>query len=192
MPSACEAMERRSVRGHFHNIEAASIAFCMQCGPNVWLTTLQKRTRSCVCMACVDAPRLPCGFCIRPPAPPSAIPMLSYTLTKITAFSNSRAGLPPGFCDSDCFMCTSVNFDLSPFLSRVCFHFSRLYHRLYISSVCCAAFSLSLAVSSPCTEWLLHCQSSSFWHPCHYFRTVKRLQTYRFTALQACQGQKQG
>lgn len=117
------ATERRSLPEHFHHVEAASIAFCMRCGAYVWLTTLQKRTRSCVCMACVDAPRFPCGFC----NPPPPILMLSYTLAKITAFSKSRAGLPPGFSASDCFMCAlfySVYLDLSP-----CF-----YLKFFISS----------------------------------------------------------
>lgn len=53
-------------RQHLPDVEASSVAFCLRCGPNVWLATLQTRMRSCVCMACVDAPRLPWGFCILP------------------------------------------------------------------------------------------------------------------------------
>lgn len=59
------------------------------------------------------------------PLPP--ISTLSDTLAEITAFSNSCAGLPPGFCGSDCFMCAffySVNLDLSP----------RFYRKFFISS----------------------------------------------------------
>lgn len=104
---------------------------------------------------------------------------------KITAFCNSRAGLPPGFCGSDCFLCAffySVYLDLSP-----CFYLEFFTHSLfvftlrgfimlsvYISFVlpflsCCLSIILSC---SPCTEFIF-----TFLHPCHYFRTVKRLQS---------------
>lgn len=48
------------------------------------------------------------------PTPSRPTSTLSDTLAEITAFSNSCAGLPPGFCGSDCFMCAffySVNLD---------------------------------------------------------------------------------
>ena len=82
-------------------IEAASIAFCMRCGLNVWLTAPRRRTRSCVLHGLCWCSSPPVWF-LHPPHPPPphpllAIPMLSYTLAKITAFSNSCADLPPGF-----------------------------------------------------------------------------------------------
>lgn len=181
MPSACDATERHPVQEHFHNVEAASKAFCMQCGPNVWLTTLQRRTRSCICMACVDAPCLPCGFCILPhPCWRFHTPWQNSCLL----IANSHAGLSSGFCGSDCFMCASF-YSVSLGLSHLtCFVFTiwsvSTYHPFSAHPFfSCSPLFLHHFKFSLCTEWLLYCQASSFLQRCHYLtKEVKKLQAY--------------
>lgn len=163
MPFACDATERHPMQEHLEDVETSSIAFCMRCSPNVWLTNLTEENEElrlhglCLCYL------PPMGF-LHPPSPAR----LSDALARVTAFSNSCAGVLPGFFCSDSFMCTffySVNFPVS-ILS--------FYISSWFVSVCCAAFSLSRsALSSPlsCT-WLL--QASSFLHQFHYYRTVER------------------
>lgn len=179
MPSACDAAERRSVREHFHNVEASPIAFCMRCGPNVWLTTSQERTRSCVCMACVDAPRLPWGFCILPlpvhldtfihpskeqqlflilQAFVQAFLQVSVVLTVLCAPSSTLS------------ISTYLPISISSFSSAASLFFATY---LFFLLLCLLSLSPSpLRSLLRCTEWLL--QASSFLHLCHYFSTVRR------------------
>lgn len=144
----CLWSHRGTLRGHsFTKLRRASIAFYMQCGPNVWLTTLW-RLRSCVCMACADAPCLLCGFCIDPW--PSHMPVLSYSIKKQQLFPI----LMQAFLQVSvvwnvlCAPSFNLSIDLFLFLYRVCFLFVRFCHLVsfYISPVCCAAFSLLLCL----------------------------------------------
>lgn len=182
MPSACDATEMRSVREHFHNVEAASIAFCMRCGPNVWLTTLQKRTRSCICMALL---MLLASHVVSVPYSPPTYPDAFIHPGKNNSFfyfydrPSSRFLWFWVFYVLFLLLCQSWLISLFLFrvfhLQLVCFHFAMVYYLvcLYISSICCSAFSLSSKWScSPCAERLLHCQASLFLRPCHYFGTI--------------------
>lgn len=136
--------------------------------------TLQKRMRSYVCMACVDAPRLSCGFCILShPCWRFHTPWQNSCLL----ITNSHADLPPGFYGSDCFMCAflySVNLGLSHLTCFVSMIWSIFTYHLFSARpflACCLSIILSFL-----SEWLLHCQVSSYWQSCHYSRTVKKLQ----------------
>lgn len=84
-----------------------SIFFCMRCGPNDWQPHTRGRGAAFA---------WPCWCSSPPPLPP--ISTLSYAVAKkIAAFSNSTVGLPPGFCGSECFMCTFFHSSILTYLS---------------------------------------------------------------------------
>lgn len=149
--------------GTFHHVKAASENVCMQCAPNAWLTTLQMRMRSCVCMACVDAPRLhpPPSPCFQTPWP------------NIRIQNNSGAGLSPASCVSECLMCSflySVSPDICMFFYQqlVCFIIC-----LYITLFCFSHFSLLLSLH------YLKCSFIKSFNCNRYFKAVRRPQTWR-------------
>ena len=117
------------------------------------------------CMACVDAPRLPCGVFFFS----ASSPLPSHLDASVHPKNNSFAGLPTGFCGSDSFMCAFLYFvepwliSLLPFWLCIC---------LYISSVCCSAF-YSLAVSPSFLS--LH------WSDCYIVKASSSFNTFAIT-----------
>lgn len=113
----------------------------------------------------------PMGFLHPPPSRPSR--HFHTPRQRTAAFSNSRAGLPPGVCGS--VLCApSSTLSISTCLPISISSFSSAASFLFLFFAALPSLSLSpspLRSLLPCTEWLL--QASSFLHLCHY-RTVKR------------------
>lgn len=170
MPSACVATGRRSVPEHFLRCGGIVCSFLYAMWPECLTDNLTAEDEElrlhglCWC----SLPPSWGGLCILLPSP---IHLASFVHpgARLTAFSYSCAGLPPGVCGSDWFMCSTLS--------------TLTYLSVFISSFSAAAYvcflvgffllpSLSRVWSlPPCTKWLL--QANLFPSLCHYSRMAK-------------------
>lgn len=140
---------------HFHDIEAASLAFCMRCSPNVWLTTLQKRMRSCVLHGLCWRSSPPVWFLHPLPSPAISMPPYTPEITALQAFLQASV-VQTVLCAPSSTLSTLA------YLSVAILIIDRLSSYLSLHIICLLLCLFSLAVSPsflPCSKWLLHCQS---------------------------------
>lgn len=109
MPSACVATGRRSVPEHFLRCRGIVCSFLYAMWPKCLtdnLTAEDGELRLHGLCWCSLSPSWG-GLCILPPSPVHLASFV-HPWARLTAFSYSCAGLPPGVCGSDWFMCSST------------------------------------------------------------------------------------